>query len=208
MSNVCGVPTPVGVPKTVFVMLNSSYADLGPITFPPYRARQKYMHTFDLSNPNMAEGFEDYQPLVVELCQRARVFSGEAHMTVDEKLLLVGQTQRRPGPHVDGCFVPAIGKWGHDPGGGWLHGCNNVGRKLGRMPVIVAASEIGCKAYPGIIDGEPTSDGDTSHLTLPTGKFLHPNRGFLLSADCVHESLPALRNICRSFLRIALPING
>lgn len=164
------------------------------------------MHTFDLSTPVMAVGYEDYLQPVIQLCRAAKAFTGLAHMTVDEKIITAGMSQRRPKPHVDGCFVPAIGKWGHEPGGGWLHGCNNVGTKLGRMPIIVAASVAGCRAWIGQFDAEPKNDGDLSHLQLDEGEVLKPGIGYLLSADCVHESMIMDQDVRRTFLRIALPV--
>ena len=187
-------------------MLDSRYWELCSVSL-PYQGRQKYMHTFDLANPVMAAGFEDYLEPVARLCRAARAFVGMAHMTVDERIVEAGKSQRRPGPHVDGCFVPAAGKWGHDgPGPHWLHYCNNTGTEIGRMPVIVASDVVGCRCYPGELDGVPAADGGLGHLTLPNGEDLHSNTGYLLSADCVHESLPMERTTPRTFLRIALPV--
>lgn len=192
-------------------MLNSHYRNLGAITLPVYQGRNKYMHTFDLGNPVMAVGFEDYLPVVKALCAKAGALIGYAHMTVAEEVIEKGKTQRRPGPHVDGCFIPSLGIWGHDDdnggGGTWNHYCNHItGEKIGRMPVIVAASVAGCKAWEGIFDAEPASDGDLSHLPLPEGEVLPANIGYLLSGDCVHESLPMIETVRRTFLRIALPV--
>ena len=85
-------------------------------------------------------------------------------------------------------------------GGGWNHGCNNI---PDRMAVIIASSEIGCRVWDGVFDGEPKSDGDLSHLDLDEGEILPANVGFYLSADCVHESIIQLKPIKRTFLRIA-----
>jgi hypothetical protein len=186
-------------------MLNSDYRELCTVAL-PYAGRQKYMHTFDLAKPVMAAGFEDYLEPVRQLCAAAGATRGLAHMTVDEKLVVAGMSQRRPKPHVDGCFMPSRGDWGHD-GGGWAHGCNNIpAEEFRRMPVIVAASEIGCRAWRGLFDTQPTDSGDLSHLELGDGEILAANIGYLLSSDCVHESMIQERPIERSFLRIALPV--
>ncbi len=74
------------------------------------------------------------------------------------------------------------------------------------MAVIVASSAIGCRAWRGLFDGEPASDGDLSHLALPAGEVLPANTGYLLSPDCVHESMIQPSAIARTFLRIALPV--
>lgn len=185
-------------------MLESDYRELCPVAL-PYAGRQMYMHTFDLADPKMALGFADYLEPVRQLCAAAGALHGLAHMTVDEKLVKAGMSQRRPKPHVDGCFIPAADVWGHNPG--WAHGCNNVAlAELKRMPVIVAATAAGCRAWRGRFDGQPGNDGDLSHLSLGDGEVLAANRGWLLSADCVHESMIQPLDVRRTFLRIALPV--
>ena len=189
-------------------MLNSSYRELCPVVL-PYAGRQRYMHSFDLAAPVMAEGFEDYLEPVKALCRAAGAVSGIAHMTVDEKLVAPGMSQRRPRPHVDGCFIPKQSRWGH-PGPGWLHYCNDIGAgPVARMPIIVAASVAGCLAWRGVFDGQPKSDGDLSHIAdqLGDGEVLPANVGYLLSPDCVHESMIFDRETQRTFLRIALPVS-
>lgn len=186
-------------------MLNSNFTSLCPVQL-PYAGRQMYMHTFDLANPVMAEGFEDYLKPVRALCRAAGAFIGQAHMTVDEKIVKAGMSQRRPKPHVDGIFLPQQMSWGHT-GGGWNHGCNNVATgEPRRMAVIVAASKVGCRAWRGQFDAEPANDGDLSHLQLGTGEILNANIGYLLSPDCVHESIIQPHDVQRTFLRIALPV--
>lgn len=188
-------------------MLISDYKELCEVQL-PYQGRQKYMHEFDLANPVMEPGYEDYLETVVKLCKAAGATLGTAYMTVDEKVIQKGNTQRRPKPHVDGCFIPKKNSWGHDGGNGWLHNCNDIGiGPIGRMAIIVASSIQGCMAWKGEFDAEPKSDGDLSHLELPEGDLLLSNVGYLLSPDCVHESLPMAKTIQRSFLRIALPLS-
>jgi hypothetical protein len=184
-------------------MLNSHYRKLCEISL-PYSGRQKYTHSFDLSNPVMAQGYEDYIDPVLALCKAAKAFKGTAHMTVDEKVIPAGMSQRRPKPHIDGCFIPARNRWGG--GGGWRHYCNDVGAsEVGRMPVIVASSVAGCRVWEGKFEGRPKPDGDLSHLQLGEGEILPANMGYWLSPDCVHESMIFDKPTVRTFLRIALP---
>lgn len=187
-------------------MLFSKYKPLCEVNFPNYQGRQKYMHSFDLENPVMADGFEDYETIVKNLCEAAGAKHGIAHMTVDEKIVEAGMSQRRPKPHVDGCFYPTLSSWGGG-GGGWNHYCNNINGEgpLRRMPVIVAADVVGCRAWRGEFNAMPAHDGDLSHLDLGNGEILNANRGYLLSADCIHESMIMPERVRRMFLRIALP---
>jgi hypothetical protein len=190
------------------VQLISRYRPLCSVDL-PFANRQKYMHSFDLENPVMAEGYEDYLVPVLRLCAAAGARSGTAHMTVDEKIVEAGMSQRRPRPHVDGCFMPAVQAWGHEPGPAWLHDCNNIAvDNYRRMSVIVAASVAGCRAWQGGFDGQPDGMGDLSHIQhlLGDGEVLPAGVGYLLSPDCIHESMVFNQPTRRTFLRIALPV--
>lgn len=186
--------------------LISAYRRLCDVKLPPFKARQKYMHSFDLASPVMAEGYEDYLQPVSDLCEAAGAIRGVAHMTVDEKIIEAGMSQRRPGPHVDGCYYPSLGHWGGG-GGGWNHYCNNV--PLRRMPIIVAATVAGCLAWSGEFDAIPTDSGDLSHAAdlLGEPELIPANCGYLLSPDCIHESIRFDQPTQRTFLRIALPVD-
>ena len=190
------------------MFLSSSYQDLGKVVLPEWSGRQYYMHTFCPERPVMAEGFEDYLDIVMGLVAAAGVKAGEAHMTVDEKVVQPQMSQRRPGAHVDGRFLAEQNHWTHNPPTGpgppvWAHYCNNV--PMDRMAVIVAASVSGCIVYPGKFTGEPKNDGDLEHIRDQFGEahLLPAGRAFLLSPDCVHESKVFTKPTKRSFLRIA-----
>jgi hypothetical protein len=188
-------------------VLKSTYTPLVGVVLPgAEKGRQYYMHAFDISNPTVPEGFEDYLAPICELIKASGYTKGTAYLTVDEKLIKKGATQRKPKPHVDGYFVPEFRSWSHQGGGGggWNHNCNII---PGRMPVIVASNFPACKAWKGEFEGEPKEDGDCSHIELYTpGKLLPANVGYLLSPDCIHESLPMEEDTLRTFIRIALPI--
>lgn len=184
-------------------MLHSGYRPIARVAFPAFKGRQVYMHEIDLSDPDMGPLLGDYTPMVRSLCRSSGVSSGRAFVTVDEKIVAAGGSQRRPRPHVDGCFMPSAQRWGH-PGPAWVHGA-----VIKRMPVIVAASVSGCRAWRGDIEATPESDGDLSTISghIGAGEMLPANIGFLLSPDCIHESMTFATATQRSFLRIALPVN-
>ena len=190
-------------------MLESCCEELGSVVIPVNQGRQKYMHTFDTDTYRMAEGFEDYEPVVRALLHDAG-FQGVAHMTVDEKVVMPGMSQRRPGAHVDGRFMAEAQNWSHPPGPGplWAHYCNRV--PVDRMSVIVASDVPGCIVYEGKFDGFPKNDGDLEHIReqLGDGKLLPANVGFRLSPDCVHESMIFQESTARVFLRVALEKGG
>lgn len=188
-------------------MLRSDFAPVGAVSFPNFQGIQKYMHSFDAANPMMCKGLEEYLPVVTRLLKAARVLRGMVHMTVDEKVVATGMSQRRPKPHVDGTFIPTRNRWGG--GGGWLHTCNDLGLDypLKRMSIILASSVAGARAWRGDFDGMPAADGDLCHiqdqLDRAPSEVLAPNQGYLLSPDCVHESLIFSEPTQRQFLRLA-----
>lgn len=186
-------------------MLISDYKFIGAATFPPYAGRQFYMHSRPAGEHTMPEGLEDYIPVVARLLKAADVpAEREVHITVDEKVVAAGMSQRRPGPHVDGYFRKAEMRWGGPgPGPTWLHHCNEL--PVSRMAVIVAATVPGCTVWRGRFDAEPGEGGDMSHISdqLKDGAILLPNRGYLLTPDCVHESMIFEKATERQFLRIA-----
>lgn len=189
-------------------VLRSYYKPLAVVQLPEPRGRQFYMHTLDLEHPSVPEGFEDYLDAVCRLTGASGCHTGEAYLTIDEKIVKAGMSQRRPRPHVDGCFKPEQMQWGGGGGGAWLHYCNDVGASaVGRMAVIVAASVAGCRAWAGEFIGRPAKDGDLSHIAdqLGEGRVLPANVGYLLSPDCVHESMILDEDTPRTFLRIAMP---
>lgn len=248
-------------------MLDSFFYSLGQVRFPAYAGRQQYMHKFDPHAPTMPAGMEEYIPMISFLTWEAEV-TDPVFVTIDEKIIQPGMSQRRPGPHVDGCFreekpkvervEPRIsdilpekfdgqtldedrdatvedlrgkgifkgmpdheidhflngpygfngGGWGHASyGSGWNHHCNAVPFK--RMPVIVASTVVGCRAWYGQFDAEPRNDGDLSHIweQLGEGTILPANEAFLLSPDCIHESMIFNSPTQRQFIRIALPVD-
>ena len=99
-------------------------------------------------------------------------------------------------------YVGTMRGWSY-PQPVWAHYCNNL--PMPRMSIIVAASEPGCIVYDGTFHGEPASDGDLEHIRDQLGKgyLLPANRGYLLSPDCVHESMIFYTPTKRTFLRVA-----
>ncbi len=184
------------------MILRSSYEDLGEVVMPAWKGRQCRMHAFDPSAPVMEAGFEDYVDVVAALVDAADVRGTEAYMTVDENIVAPQMSQRRPGAHVEGRLSPKDLWWWHQEPG---RGSSAKRRPVDRMAVIVTASVPGCIVYPGEFEGEPKSDGDLEHIRdqFSEGHLLAANRAFLLSPDCVHESMVFAERTKRTFVRIA-----
>lgn len=190
--------------------LHSTHRDLGEIYLPQWRNRQKYMIIFDSSNHDEMEktfedeGFADYLTVVSDILDRANAHDRLIHMTIDEKIVTAGNSQRRPRAHVDGCFIPELNRWGGPGPGSWYH-YTPEGKPVSRMSIIVAASVPGCMIYDGIFFGDPSSGGDVEHMRdqLPDGVLGEANHAYYLSPDNVHESMPMEKEARRTFLRLA-----
>lgn len=177
---------------------------IGNIDFPTYTGRQHYMATTRGDAVHLPAHISVYESRVFELCN-ALNYRGVIHVTVDEKRLEVGQTQRKPELHVDGRFMKNLTKYNSEGGwgnGGWNHTCNEI---PARMSVAVASSVARCKVYNGDFEGTPSEQGNLSHIRDQVGEGLlvPKNEWHLLSPDCVHESLPADKICDRSFIRVA-----
>jgi hypothetical protein len=180
-------------------ILNSHSRHIAPIVFPEYAGRQYYMATTMGHSVSLPEGIEAYNVPVQKLCDLIE-YKGIIHVTIDEKVVKKGHTQRKPELHVDGRFTGA--SWGH-PSPGWNHFCNEL--PIQRMSVAVASSLARCKVYNGVFIGTPNEQGDLSHIRNQVGEgdLVPANEWYLLSPDCVHESLPFDYEAPRSFIRVA-----
>lgn len=189
-------------------MLESYFKRLGPVFLPsPYNGRQVYMQMIDAAKPSLPDFLEDYLDFVKCVLSDIGLKSGKVYMTVDEKIVRAGESQRKPHPHVDGHFYPELGKRSH--GGGWNHYCNGI--PVDRMPVIVASDTGHTSLWEGKFDVKPESDGDLSHATEELGGadcIALGSYAYALSPDCVHESPVFDEDTPRTFVRLALPVGS
>jgi hypothetical protein len=118
------------------------------------------------------------------------------YLTIDEKEVLVGQTHRRAGLHIDG----GRGKGWGGGSGGWAHSSTGM---------LTVSNIEGCHAWLQDFDGEPGDEGNCEHLRsqLKDGArvIFHPNVVYWASGHCVHESIPQPVSVKRQFVRLSLP---
>lgn len=123
---------------------------------------------------------------------------GVGYLTIDESLVRAGETQRRPGLHVDGVGPDGgIGGWGGG-GGGW-----------GSSGMTMVSSHVGCVAYDQAFSGYPRPNGDCSHLEDQLDEeyetVLQANTVYWCSPLAVHRSLPMELDTYRQFCRVSFP---
>lgn len=128
-----------------------------------------------------------------------RRFVGQiGYLTIDERTLQPNETLRRGGLHVDGYYHGRCGAWGG--GGTW----GSVGNGM-----LTISSTPHCKAYLGMIDGQPRDEGECDHLVMPNeGELFEAGHVYWVDGACVHESLPVKEVTNRQFVRLSMPSNG
>lgn len=178
----------------------SELKGLGTIELPVFSGTRVMMMPFKLEDVMSIPGsIAQWRSFVASITEKAggpRI--GTAYLTIDEALVGVGDTQRRPGLHVDGIDERgSSGGWGGG-GGGW-----------GTNGMIVAASVAGCTVYTGEFDGWPAPNGDCTHLANQCedkpAVTLEANQAYCLGAMTVHEVFPMKEAVKRQFVRISMP---
>ena len=181
------------------MILNSSSRYIKAAVLPNFNSLQHYMAKTNSNKVVLPNNIKHYEPIVQDLCSTLN-YDGIIHVTVDEKLVKKGKTQRKPELHVDGRFSGM--DWSH-PYPGWNHVCNEL--PIPRMSVAVISNLARCKVYHGKFEATPSEQGDLSHIRhlVGDGKLVPANEWHLLTPDCVHESLPFEVDAERIFVRVA-----
>lgn len=123
---------------------------------------------------------------------------GVGYLTIDECMVRAGETQRRPGLHVDGIGPNGRpGPWGGG-GGGW-----------GARGMTMVSSHVGCVGYNQIFSGQPGTNGDCSHLESQLSDadeiVLQPSTVYWCGPLAVHRAIPMEVDTYRQFCRVSFP---
>ncbi len=183
-------------------MFESKYEKRGLFKFPAYTGLRIMMMPVVIGEPSsLPDKYDDWRRAFRELSDFAFEHEGRVgYLTIDECRVGTGETQRRPGMHVDG-----VGGWGG--GGSWGGGSG----ARGGTGMIVAASCNGTRVWSQSFDGEPGRDGDCEHLRSQlsgSGETLKPGVAYWCGHLCVHEAVPASAPGPRQFVRLSLPSNA
>lgn len=184
-------------------MFKSDLKGLGTVSLPVFTGTRVMMMPFLLEDVMSIPGnLAHWRSFIASITQKSGGPQiGTAYLTIDETMVEKGDTQRRPGLHVDGIGSDgSSGGWGGG-GGGW-----------GTNGMIVAASVAGCHVYLGDFDGWPAPNGDCTHLTAQCATkervLLEDNQAYCLSPMTVHEVFPMQEKTRRQFMRISMPSNS
>ncbi len=179
--------------------MNSEIKRVGSLVFPTFSGVRIMMMPFHIHDParTLPDSLAAWRAAVEALCSRASRARGVAYLTIDEAIVLAGETHRRPGLHVDG--IGPNGEraaWGG--GGGW-----------GARGMLVAASHVGCRGWAQTFCGEARANGDCEHLRSecdPAKEVtMHAGEIYWCGPTAVHESLPMTADTRRQFVRLSMP---
>lgn len=166
---------------------------------PEFSGERIMMMPVELGNLNGVPSA--YMPLISYLYSmvETRWRGAIGYLTIDERTLQPGETLRRSGLHVDGYYQGRCGAWGG--GGTW----GSVGNGM-----FTVSSTSHCKAYLGMVNGEPDDEGGCDHLDVSnlTPYLFKAKTVYWVDGACVHESLPVSEETNRQFVRLSMPSNG
>lgn len=178
----------------------SEFKRVGHVAFPKFSGLRVMMMPVRLGDEaTVPAPYQDMMRQLFALCPEQAGKVG--YLTIDEKFVPAGEPHRLGGAHVDGIFEgKAGGIWGGEPspGGGW---------GSARTGMLTVASEVGCRAWQGTVDGWPGFEGECAHLVDQLGKptVFQPGDVYWLGGLCVHESMPQPKRLPRQFVRLSMP---
>lgn len=184
-------------------MKDSFAIDYGPIDFPHYMGVQVYMLPH-VKGEQYPEGFGVWGDFIDTMTHMVPHTGLPMYITIHQSLVKAGGHQRKPGPHVDGYWVPGIE-------GDIIHSGGFGGPGQPHHPdeaIIIASNVLGTKYWDGQWDGERKLHGDCSHIDLSgmEEKIASPGRIWAGHTDqFIHESIESERAELRTFVRVNAP---
>lgn len=174
--------------------------DHGKVVFPKPSNLRILMMPIDLGDPSsIPPVLDDWKSLLETMIAVGPYQKGVGYITIDQMIVRAGVPHRRPGLHVDGVGPEGYthGGWG---GGGWS----------GRKSFLVAASQLGCRAWDvDFGQYDMVADGDCEHLRhlcpMLASFELQPYRIYEIGRLTPHETFGLPYNTARQFIRLSSP---
>ena len=177
-------------------VLKSKLAMIGPVPFPDFTGERVYMLPF-IQIEGLPPALSRWQPTVDAmltgiLCPPP----GKIYLMIDQGRVTAGQTQRRPGPHIDGNWIEDLSTADHA-----------TGRAMYPETLILASNVEGCQAWTGayfdkIGKGGDCTAVDTSHMRLVRMK---AGIAYAGNVTMIHESIPIPHDCERTLVRLNVP---
>ena len=160
-------------------MSQSIMQERGPVYFPGFKAERHYMLPF-YQEQGLPYHLAHWQP-TVDAMLIGLTSDQPIYFMADQAFVPAGQTQRRPGLHVDGYWCPDAGRHGHT-GGFTTMGWENI--DFSEPEALILASNVSAaRAFVGPYDGPIGEGGDASKIVVDDLAVLHMNRNLALLAS-------------------------
>lgn len=179
--------------------------------WPVVKNQRIYMQEFT-QKAGLPNGMKIWQPIVDEMLFGIET-DGPIYLMVDQGNVKRGQTLRRPGPHIDGHWVP--GKYAHgNPSPGHSNPPDRhqqPGRHClpydGKELILLTSNFYGCDALVGEYEGEFGEGGECGGM-MWKGMFrekMRDNHIYTGDVYTVHEAIPSLAEGHRTVVRLNVP---
>lgn len=189
--------------------MQSIVQERGAVTFPTFTGERVYMREIRKSAP-LPFDLARWQPTVDAMLDGVDT-DGPIYMMIDQSLVQLGNTQRRPGLHIDGYWIAAKGRHGGggghagawDTGGGQWKNCNFSAPEALILASDISASRAVIGEFSGVVgDGGDCSHIDTSNLSEI---ILGAHKVYAGNVTILHESLPVSQSCNRTLVRLSVP---
>lgn len=204
-------------------MFKSEMQERGRVQFPLFAGERHYMIPF-FQSEGLPANLSHWQPTVDAMLEGVETYA-PIYFMADQTFVQAGQTQRRPGVHVDGYWHPdlhAHGGGGHrGTGGHFPVGHRGRGGHAGRHmasgwedvdfsepeALILASNVSAARAYLGeyagpIGDGGDASRVDTSNMRIMP---MQRNIAYCGTVGTLHESTSVYADSHRTLVRLNCP---
>lgn len=192
------------------------------VHFPDYYGERVYMQPFNPSK-GLPKELHRWQETVDEMLDQfgSVKINRDVYLMIDQSPVFAGHIHRRPGPHIDGYWMPVANDHGHmspvythgNPG----HNSpsrddhRNPGRHkgAGKSELILMASNItGAKAYIGKYEGE-FSEGGAVEFDLSGMRQIEmcSDVSWIGDVYTIHESIPHDVDGLRTLVRLNVPLH-
>jgi len=191
--------------------MNLSYIrEIGPVAFPQWTGERVYMRPFTKA-AGLPPHLRRWQSTIGAMLSGVDT-EEPIYLMIDQSEVHAGQSQRRPGVHIDGYWIAGSGKHGPKPPGhcgswdtpapGWKH------VNFSRPEALILASDVeASRAFLGHWEGEVAEGGDCRAVSLGglAACNLLANHAYAGNVSMLHESLPVSCVTRRTLVRLNVP---
>lgn len=189
--------------------MKSIVQQMGEVPFPQHIGERIYMREFRKKD-GLPFDLARWQPTVSAMLDGVDT-DGPIYLMIDQGLVRAGASQRRPGVHIDGYWLPEVQAHGGGGGGGhigcwktdgWAHADFRDAEAI-----LLASSVTAARAFSGEFVGQPGEGGDCRHIDLSelAEVPLLAGRAYAGNVTMLHESMPVARDCLRTVVRLNVP---